>query len=156
MVHLPAMNTPQFDWALNRMTRRPQPVPPIFAPEVAARAILFAATHRRREVWVGLPTVKAILANKVAPGLLDRYLARQGYDGQLTNEPVPADAPVNLYETVPGPYGAHGRFDARERNTSWEMWTDRHRDGLTIGAVALAGLFSAWRLFGAGRRPPRR
>ena len=131
-------------------------MPPIFAPEVAARAILFAATHRRREVWVGLPTVKAILANKVAPGLLDRYLARQGYDGQLTNEPVPADAPVNLYETVPGPYGAHGRFDARERNTSWEMWTDRHRDGLTIGAVALAGLFSAWRLFGAGRRPPRR
>jgi hypothetical protein len=88
MVHLAAMNTPQFDWALNKMQFRPQPVPPIFAPDVAARAILFAATHRRREVWVGFPTVKAILAGWFAPGLVDHYLARSGYSGQLTNEPA--------------------------------------------------------------------
>ena len=100
MVHLPAMNTPQFDWALNKMDRRPQPVPPIFQPEVAARAILFAATHRRREVWVGMPTLKAIVANKIAPGLLDRYLAGRGYEGQLTKEPKPADSPANLYRSV--------------------------------------------------------
>ena len=83
MVHLPAVNTPQFDWALNKMGKRPQPVPPIFQPEVPARAIVFAAFHHRREVWVGMPTVKTILANRVAPGLLDRLLAKVGYSGQL-------------------------------------------------------------------------
>jgi hypothetical protein len=87
MVHLPAVNTPQFDWALNKMEKRPQPVPPIFQPEVPARAIVFAAFHHRREVWVGMPTVKTIIANRVAPGLLDRLLARVGYSGQLTGEP---------------------------------------------------------------------
>jgi short-subunit dehydrogenase len=94
MPHLPAVNTPQFDWALNKMDRRPQPVPPIFQPEVIARAIYFAATHpERREVWIGMPTIKAILANKIAPGLLDRYLAGAGYNGQLTDEPTSRDAP---------------------------------------------------------------
>ena len=96
MVHLAAMNTPQFDWALNKMRYRPQPVPPIFSPQVAARAILFAATHRRREVWVGFPTMKAILAGRFAPGLVDRYLAWAGYSGQLTAEPASPNAPGNL------------------------------------------------------------
>src|SRR6185312_6364763 len=90
MVHLPAINTPQFDWALNKTGRRAQPVPPIFQPEVAARAIYFAAMHpERREVWVGISTIKAIIANKLAPGLLDRYLAGAGYRGQLTDEAQP-------------------------------------------------------------------
>src|SRR5581483_3302919 len=87
MVQMPALNTPQFDWARNKLPFRPQPIPPVFQPEVAARAIVFAAHARRREIYVGAPTVKAILANIVAPGLLDRLLARKGYSGQLTNEP---------------------------------------------------------------------
>jgi short-subunit dehydrogenase len=140
MVHLPAVNTPQFDWALNKMDRRPQPVPPIFQPEVAARAILFAATHRRREIWVGAPTVKAILANKIAPGLLDRYLARSAYKGQLTDEPKPADAPANLFAPAKGSWGAHGRFDSRARSASGEAIVDRHRGALALGLAGLIGL----------------
>lgn len=135
-VDLPAVNTPQFDWALNKMGMRAKPVAPIFQPEVPARAIYFAATHRRREVWVGFPTVKAILANRIAPGLIDRYLASAGYTGQLTNEALPANAPANLFEAVPGDYGAHGRFDSQSRLGSWEMFTDRHR----IAFWAAAGL----------------
>lgn len=127
MVDLPAMNTPQFDWALNKMGKRAKPVAPIFQPEVAARAIFFAATHRRREVWVGYPTVQAILANRIAPGLIDKYLASAGYSGQLSDEPLGENAPANLYEPVPGNYGAHGRFDDRSKGHSWEMFTDRHR-----------------------------
>jgi short-subunit dehydrogenase len=126
-VDLPAVNTPQFDWALNKMGVKAKPVAPIFEPEVPARAIFFAATHRRREVWVGFPTVKAILANRIAPGLIDRYLATAGYQGQLTDEALPPDPPANLFEPVPGNYGAHGRFDSQSRLGSWEMFTDRHR-----------------------------
>jgi short-subunit dehydrogenase len=126
-VDLPAVNTPQFDWAMNKMGRKAKPVAPIFEPEVPARAIFFAATHRRREVWVGFPTVKAILANRIAPGLIDTYLASAGYEGQLTDETLPADAPANLFKPVPGNYGAHGRFDRQSKLGSWEMFTDRHR-----------------------------
>ena len=140
-VDLPAVNTPQFNWALNKTGQEAQPVPPIFQPEVPARAIFYAATHRRREVWVGFPTVKAILGNMLAPGLLDRYLAKAGYSGQLTDEAKPADAPSNLFEPVPGDYGAHGRFDNRARPHSWEMFTDRHRyvvvAAAAVGFVAL-------------------
>jgi short-subunit dehydrogenase len=140
MVDLPAVNTPQFDWALNKMGKRAQPVAPIYEPEVAARAIYFAATHRRREVWVGFPTVRAILANRIAPGLIDRYLARAGYKGQLTDEPLAPDAPANLFEPVPGDYGAHGRFDGRSRTASWEMFTSRHRNAFwALTGVALLG-----------------
>ncbi len=142
MVHLPALNTPQFDWALNKMRQRPQPVPPIFEPEVAARAIYFAATHRRREIWVGLPTVKAILANKIAPGLLDRYLARKGYSGQLSTEPSPADAPGNLVMPVEGDWGAHGRFNDRASSHSPQLWTSRHRLG--FGVATLVGAACWW------------
>ncbi len=136
MVDLPAVNTPQFDWAMNKMGVKARPVAPIFEPEVPARAIYFAATHRRRDVWVGLPTVKAILANRVSPGLIDRYLASAGYSGQLTNETLPAHAPANLFAPVPGPYGAHGRFDDQSRRKSWEMFTNRHR----MACLTAAGL----------------
>ena len=139
MVDLPAVNTPQFDWAMNKTGQKAQPVPPIYQPEVPARAIYFAATHKRRDVWVGYPTVQAILANRIAPGLLDRYLAKAGYSGQLTDKKEPANAPANLFEPVPGPYGAHGRFDARARKGSWEMFTDRHRTAF-FAAAALAGV----------------
>ena len=139
-VDLPAVNTPQFDWASNKMGLRAMPVPPIYQPEVPARAIFFAATHKRREIWVGYPTVQAILANRIAPALIDRYLASAGYSGQLTKEPLPPDAPANLFEPVPGRYGAHGRFDSQARSGSWEMFTDRHRTAFwaaaAVGAVA--------------------
>jgi short-subunit dehydrogenase len=144
MVDLPAMNTPQFDWALNKMDSKAKPVAPIFQPEVGARAIHFAATHRRRNVWVGFPTVKAILADRIAPAFLDRYLAKAGYDGQLTDEPQSKDAPNNLFASVDGPYGAHGRFDAQARKVSWEMITDRHRTAVwaVAGAALGAGLLA--------------
>ncbi|WP_026440278.1 SDR family oxidoreductase [Acidocella facilis] len=137
MVHLPAVNTPQFNWALNKMGRRPMPVPPVYAPEVPARAILFAAEHPRRELWVGFPTVKAILANRIAPGFADWVLARQGYSGQLTSEPEPEDRPANLFKPVPGDEAAHGRFDGVEREVSWEMFSGRHKAAAYAGLLAL-------------------
>jgi short-subunit dehydrogenase len=140
MVDLPAVNTPQFDWAMNKMGVKAKPVAPIVEPEVPARAIFFAATHKRREVWVGFPTVKAILANRIAPGLIDKYLASAGYSGQLTDEPLAADAPANLFEPVAGNYGAHGRFDSESKRGSWEMFTDRHRTAFwTVAALGLIG-----------------
>ncbi|MCR0982280.1 SDR family oxidoreductase [Roseomonas populi] len=140
-VDLPACNTPQFDWSLNKMGRKAQPVAPIYQPEVAARAILYAATHRRRQVWVGLPTIVTIAADRIAPGLVDRYLAKSGYSGQLTEEPRAPDAPANLFEPVAGPYGAHGRFDDRQpRTAGWEVFTSRQRDVFWLGALAAAAV----------------
>jgi NAD(P)-dependent dehydrogenase (short-subunit alcohol dehydrogenase family) len=136
-VDLPAINTPQFDWARNKMGRKAQPVPPIFQPEVAARAIYFGATNPRRQIWVGFPTVKAILANRIAPGLIDRYLASSGYSGQLTDEPCDPAAPGNLFDPVEGSYGAHGRFDNRAQSRSWEMFTSHHRNAAWATAAFL-------------------
>jgi NAD(P)-dependent dehydrogenase (short-subunit alcohol dehydrogenase family) len=121
MVQLPALNTPQFKWVLNRLRRRPQPVPPIYQPEVAADAIVHAALHPyRRERWVGASTALTLVANAVAPGVLDRYLARRGIDSQQTDEPADRARPDNLWAPVDGDHdaGAHGRFDARSRQTS--------------------------------------
>jgi short-subunit dehydrogenase len=140
MVHLPAINTPQFDWALNKTGRRAQPVRPIFQPEVAARAIFFAAMHpKRREVWVGSSTVKAIIANKLAPGLLDRYLADAGYRGQLTEETQPENAPANLFATVEADVAAHGRFDQGATEHSVEMAISKQRN---LAAIAASGLLA--------------
>jgi NAD(P)-dependent dehydrogenase (short-subunit alcohol dehydrogenase family) len=139
LVHLPALNTPQFDWVRSRLPHRAQPVPPIFQPEVAARAIAWASEHaERKELWVAWPTVEAIVGDRVAPGLLDRYLARTGYRSQQTDEPrVPH--PDNLYRPLPGDAGAHGRFDARAHSRSWELWFATHRGaGLVAGLVVLA------------------
>ncbi len=145
MVDLPAVNTPQFDWALNKMGKKAQPVPPIFQPEVPARAIYFGAFNPRRQIWVGFPTVVAVLANRIAPGLIDRYLAKAGYSGQLSHTPEPADAPNNLFKPVPGAYGAHGRFDSRHPRTgSWEMFTSRHRNA--FWATVLVGTVTGVRL----------
>jgi len=142
MVDLPAVNTPQFDWARNKTGHKAQPVPPIFQPEVPARAIVFAAFHPRRQTWIGFPTVKAILANRIAPGLIDRYLASAGYSGQLTDQPTAPDAPNNLFHAVPGQYAAHGRFDGRARARSWEVFTSRHRNAFwaTVAVGAATGL----------------
>ena len=141
MVHLPAVNTPQFDWALNKTGHMAKPVPPIFQPEVPARAIFFAANHDRREIWVGFPTVKAILANMIAPGMLDRYLASAGYSGQLSERAQPPDAPNNLFSPVPGHDTSHGRFDDMARNYSAEMFPVRHK-GVVYGALATTALLA--------------
>jgi NAD(P)-dependent dehydrogenase (short-subunit alcohol dehydrogenase family) len=120
-VQLSAFNTPQFDWAKSRMPRRARPAGAVFQPELAARAILWAARHGRREVTVGFPALKAIWASKLFPSLVDRYLARFGYGGQQSDEPQSYDAPNNLWRAVPGPFGAHGRFDSIARVSSLQF-----------------------------------
>lgn len=134
MVQMPALNTPQFDWGRNKLPKRPQPVPPIFQPEVAARAIVFAAHARRREVWVGGSTIKAILGTRIAPGFLDRYLSREGYTGQLSAEAADPQAADNLFTPLPGDHGAHGRFGARAAAQSRALWASMHKSALLAGA----------------------
>ena len=138
MLQMPALNTPQFGWVKSRLPRKAQPVPPIFQPEVAAEAIYFAAHNPRREFYVGLPSVKAIVANKIAPGLLDHFLARTGYKSQQYDGPEDPNRPDNLWRPVPGDHGAHGAFDARASNWSPQLWTSEHRTWIGIGVMALA------------------
>jgi len=146
MLQLPAVNTPQFDVVRSRLPNRPQPVPPIYQPEVIARAALFVAEHPRRERWIGWSTVKAIVAQRLAPGLVDRYLARAGYSAQQTDEPVAPGRPDNVDAPLPGDRGAHGGFDARARRRSSELFLTRHRGALAAGAAAAAALgLVAWR-----------
>ncbi|MCV2396238.1 SDR family oxidoreductase [Actinotalea sp. M2MS4P-6] len=145
MVHLPAVNTPQFSWVLSRLPRHPQPVPPIFQPEVAARAIVAAAANpRRREYYVGSSTVATVLGNKVAGGLLDRYLALTGYDSQQTADPVSPDRPSNLFAPVDDEHdlGSHGEFDARATDRSWQA-SFTSSPWLVAGAVNLVALAAA-------------
>jgi short-subunit dehydrogenase len=146
-VMLPAMNTPQFSWCRTRLPRHPQPVPPIFQPEVAARAIVWAASHKWREVYVGWPTVEAIYAQEIAPSFADRYLAKHAYDAQQTPEPVSPDRPDNLFEPAPGEYSAHGIFDKRAKSYSAQSLLNldlinltAHRGLIASAAMILAGL----------------
>jgi NAD(P)-dependent dehydrogenase (short-subunit alcohol dehydrogenase family) len=146
MVQMPALNTPQFGWVKSRLPRKPQPVPPIFQPEVAARAIVYAAHHRRREIYVGWPTVKAVVGNKMAAGYADHYLARHGYDAQQYDGFADPNRPNNLWEPVPGDHGAHGQFDDRATYHSPQLWSNLHRGILAaVGAVGLAGVLWAAR-----------
>jgi short-subunit dehydrogenase len=138
MVQLPALNTPQFSWVLSRLPRHPQPVSPIYQPEVAARAIVHAAEHPgRREWWVGATTAATLLANAVAPGLLDRYLGATGFDSQQTDEPADPDRPANLWEPADHDrdFGAHGAFDDRSHPRSAQWWLTSHR-GSVLGAMS--------------------
>jgi NAD(P)-dependent dehydrogenase (short-subunit alcohol dehydrogenase family) len=147
MVHLPAINTPQFRWVRSRMPRKSQPFGTIYQPEVAAEAIVWASEHPRRELNVGAGTTRAVIANSFIPGLLDHYLGRIGYDGQQGDEPETPGRRDNLYEPLPGDAGAHGVFDDRATNRSPHLWTNTHR-GLIGGAAALlaiAGLASLLR-----------
>jgi NAD(P)-dependent dehydrogenase (short-subunit alcohol dehydrogenase family) len=141
MVQLPAMNTPQFDWVKSRLPRQPQPVPPIYEPEVAAEAVVWAATHRRREISVGGSTAIAIWGNKVAAGLGDRYLAHTGFDSQQTDQPADPNRPNNLWKPVPGDHGAHGRFGNRSWNRSQQTWVNEHLAVLAVGIAAGAALW---------------
>jgi len=140
MVQLSAFNTPQFEWARNRLQGRPQPVPPIFQPELAGRGVYWAAHHRRREVCVGFPAVKAIAINKWFPSLVDRVLARKGYQGQVDMEPVPEERPDNLFDAAPVDYGTHGRFDARAKSHSMQWWLTSNRNAVLLGIGALVAV----------------
>jgi NAD(P)-dependent dehydrogenase (short-subunit alcohol dehydrogenase family) len=137
MVHLAAFNTPQFEWGKTSFDRRPQPVPPIFQPEIAADAVVWSAQHRRRELWVGFPTFKAIVGNRFIPGILDHWLARQAWSGQITGESLPQHRKDNLYQPVEGDHGAHGRFDAQSKPVSWQYRLSKHRWAATAASVAL-------------------
>jgi short-subunit dehydrogenase len=145
MVQLPGMNTPQFDHCLSKMPRHPMPVPPIYQPEVAGRAIYWAAHHRRREMFVGFPTVYTIVGNKLAPWLAERYLARKAVDGQQTGEPFDGAAAVNLFEPVDSDHdeGAHGSFDDQAHRHSPQAWLSRHRLGSGVAATLAAGAAGA-------------
>ena len=130
MVHMPALNTPQFDWVCSHLARKPQPVAPIYQPEVGARVVRYAAEHpRRRAYYVGLSTSLTVTANKFVPGILDRYLAKTGYDAQQSDEADSPDRPYNLYEPVPGGFAAHGRFDDRASAHSPWSWLRRSTGG---------------------------
>jgi NAD(P)-dependent dehydrogenase (short-subunit alcohol dehydrogenase family) len=142
MVQLPGVNTPQFGWIRSRMPRYPQPMPPFYQPEVIARGIVHAVFHPRREVWLGWPTVKAIIGDKVIPGLLDHYLAMRAYTGQQASD-VPYDRARqdNLYGPPPGDPGAHGAFDHRAHAHSWQVWAALNQGWLTLlGAGMLAAV----------------
>jgi NAD(P)-dependent dehydrogenase (short-subunit alcohol dehydrogenase family) len=150
MVQLPALNTPQFSWSRSKMPRKAQPVPPIFQPEVAGKAIHFAAHHRRRQMFVGLPTVISIAGNAIAPSLGDRYLARTGFDSQQYDGEADPGRRDNLFAPVDDErdHGMHGSFDARARPSSPELWTSMHR---WLGLAALGGLIVGARLLLARR-----
>jgi len=149
-VQMPAVNTPQFSWVLSRLPKRAQPVPPIYQPEIAARAVLYAADHpRRREYWVGGSTMGTLAANAVAPGLLDRYLANTGFGSQQTDQPRDPDQPANLWHPADGPpgrdFGAHGAFDARSVRRSAQLWASQHHGTLaTVGGVLAAAGLALW------------
>ncbi|RKS75564.1 short-subunit dehydrogenase [Motilibacter peucedani] len=157
MVQLPAVNTPQFDWVLSRLPRHPQPVPPIYQPEVAARAVVLAAQHPgRREYYVGPSTVATILGDKLASGLLDRYLARTGWVSQQTSEPARPGRQANLWEAADGPdghdHGAHGSFDSQAKSRSWQAELNR-LPWLLSGAVNLvAAAVAGGQMVAKGRR----
>lgn len=147
-VHLPALDTPQFSWSRAKLANHPQPVPPIYDPDVAAKAIVWASEHDRREVWVGWPTYKTILGNKVAPGIADRVLARSGYAAQQTDDPVDPDRKDNLFQPVDDTrdHGAHGIFGERSRGSSPALWATLHRGWVAAGAALLvAGGFAVLR-----------
>lgn len=144
MPQMPAVNTPQFSWVLSRLPNQAQPVPPIYQPELAARGVLYAADHpKRREYWVGSSTVGTLVANAVAPGLLDRYLGRTGFTSQQTKNPAPPDPPVDLWEPADGrtgkDFGARGIFTKKAVNHDAQLWASHHHRLLgAAGTVALA------------------
>jgi short-subunit dehydrogenase len=140
-VHLPAVNTPQFDWVKNRLRGRPAPPDPLYQPEVAARGIVFAIDHHRRDVYVGSTTVSALYAQRFIPGIADGYLARHAWEGQMdASDPDDPDRPSNLFESVPGDQAAHGRFDDRALDHSAQLWTTTRRGALAALALGCAGL----------------
>ena len=156
VVQMPAVNTPQFSWVRSRLPKDPQPVPPIYQPEVAARGVVFAADHpRRRQYWVGGSTAATIVANRLAPALLDRYLARTGYGSQQTAQPAGPGRPDNLVQPVDGTHGhdhgSRGAFDGKSHQRSPQLWVSQHAR-LASGALAGAAVLGAFLARRLGRR----
>jgi hypothetical protein len=150
MVQMPALNTPQFDTVRTRLPRHPRPVAPVYQPEVAAKAIVWASEHPRREIKVGASTAITVLGNKVLPGVGDHYLARTGFDAQQTDQPVNGDRPDNLFAPLPGDRGAHGDFDEESKPRSVQLWLTTHRGTLAAAGAGAVGTAAA--LFVAGIR----
>lgn len=148
MVQLPAMNTTQFGWVLNRLPNKPRPMGKIYQPEVAANAILYAAAHNRRSIWVGASTYKAIIGNKVCPSYADHVLARNGYQGQQTKEPVSPDRENNVWDPVPEDRGMHGGFGDEAASRSVTLWAALHRGFITTaaGVLVLASMLAGNKL----------
>jgi NADP-dependent 3-hydroxy acid dehydrogenase YdfG len=150
MVQLPGVNTTQFNWCRSKLPDHPQPVPPIYQPEIPAEAVYWAAQHPRRELWVGYSAVRAILGNKLAPSLADRYLARTAITGQqVDGMPIVGERPGNLFAPVEGEAATHGIFDAEAKTRSPQLWAATHRPAvagaLAAGALSILGVLRAIR-----------
>jgi short-subunit dehydrogenase len=154
MVQMPGMNTPQFGWVKSRLPGKPQPVPPVYQPEIAADAIVWAAHHYRREWYVGGSTAVVVTANKVAPGFGDWYLGKTGVRSQQRKEPADPNRPYNLYEPVPGDHGAHGEFDRIAHGFSLQLWSAQHRNWLALGGIL--GALGGWYLLTRNKKTTRR
>lgn len=146
MVQLPAMNTTQFDWVLNKLPGKPRPMGKVYQPEVAAKAILFAATHNRRSIWVGYPTFKAIIGNKIAPWYADYVLSHTGFKGQQTSEPAPPGEENNVWEPVHEDRGAYGDFASIATDKSFTLWASMNRNLVrTVAGIAAVALLLVFR-----------
>ena len=141
-VDMPAVNTPQFGWVKSRLPNKAQPAPPIYQPEVAAEGIVLAVEKERREVCVGAPAVETVVGTRIAPGLLDHYLGRNGYKSQQTGERENPDRPDNLFKPISGDPGTHGAFDSVARKFSLQMWLNANRDRVT-GAILISSVVIA-------------
>lgn len=142
-VHLPAVNTPQFEWMKNYLPDHPMPVPPIFEPEVIGRAVAFIADHPRKIMWVGGPTVKSILGAKFAPWLAEWVLARQGIKSQQTGK-APLTHISNMWKPVPIDYGAHGIFGKTAKSRSWQLLANMHREKILLAGIGILGAIGVW------------
>jgi len=150
MVQLPAMNTPQFSWVKSKLAKKPQPLPPVYQPEVGAKAVSWMAKHPRREMWVGISTVEAMIGERLAPGILDHYLARKAYSGQQTNEENEPNRANNLWEPVSVPYQTHGNFHRMAKSFSLQSWFSQHRLLTTLaigGLVIFRHIFNQRRIY---------
>lgn len=157
MVHLPAVNTPQFSWCRTKLPLHPMPVPPIYQPEVPAETVYYAAHHRRREIYCGGSTVAVILGNKLAPWAADRYLARTGYSSQqMPGHPVSRDRPDNLFQPVEDKASTHGIFDNKANQQSRQVWATEHRPVVAGAAAAVGAALTAAAVSRLGSRPPKR
>jgi NAD(P)-dependent dehydrogenase (short-subunit alcohol dehydrogenase family) len=140
MVQMPALNTPQFDWCKTTFDKKPQPVPPIYQPEVAADAIYYAAFNKKSEMYVGMSTAIIVNGNKFFPRYGDKYLAKNGVNSQLTNQDIDKDRPNNLYEPVEGDFGAHGDFDNISKGDSWQLKIDKNKSFIGAAAAGFAAV----------------